>query len=85
MGRVHIGGTRQCHWSSSYWDALAKMRCSLSEVAGLLRRALRAWNQISPDKQCELNAMHHDEGSLALCLRRAEQAADELVEGTKDA
>lgn len=33
-----------------------------------------------PGKQCELGAMHHDDGSLALCLRRAIQAAEELFE-----
>ncbi len=60
-------------------------RGSLCEVAHFLRKAERAWNRIEQGKQCELNAMHHDEGSLALCLRRATQAVDELIEATKGA
>lgn len=60
-------------------------RGSLCEVAHFLRKAERAWNRIDQGKQCELNAMHHDEGSLALCLRRAMQAVDELIEATKGA
>src|SRR6218665_720731 len=57
-------------------------RGALCEVAHLLRRAERAWHRIESGKQCELNAMHHDDGSFALCLRRALQAADDLVDAT---
>ena len=60
-------------------------RGALREIGCFLRKAERAWNRIDRGKQCELNAMHHDEGSLALCLRRAMQAADELIEATKGA
>lgn len=60
-------------------------RDALCEVAHLLREAERAWNRIERGKQTELNAMHHDEGSLALCLRRAQQAADELIVATQGA
>lgn len=60
-------------------------RGALREVARFLCRAERAWNRIDRGKQCELNAMHHDEGSLALSLRRAMQATDELIEATKGA
>lgn len=52
---------------------------ALYEVAHLLRRTERAWNRIERGKQAELNAMHHDDGSLALCLRHAQQAVDELI------
>lgn len=58
---------------------------ALYEVAHLLRRAERAWNRIDRGKQDELNAMHCDDGSLALCLRRAMQAVDELIAATGDA
>lgn len=60
-------------------------RGALFEIAHFLRKAERAWNQIDPPMQSELNAQHHDEGSLALCLRRAMQAAEELIEATKGA
>ena len=60
-------------------------RDALREVAHLLREADRAWNRIERGKQTELNAMHHDDGSLALCLRRALQAADELIVATQGA
>lgn len=52
---------------------------ALYEAALLLRRTERAWNRIERGKQAELNAMHHDDGSLALCLHRAQQAVDELI------
>lgn len=55
-------------------------RSALFEVALFLGKAGRSWNRIAREKQSELNAMHHDDGSLALCLRRAMQAADELIE-----
>ena len=61
------------------------MTGAMYEAAHYLRRAERAWSQIDPTKQCELNAVHHDEGSLALCLRRAIQAADDLIEAVKEA
>lgn len=57
----------------------------LCEVAYFLLKAERTWNRIDHGKQCELNAQHHDDGSLALCLRRAMQAVDELIEATKEA
>lgn len=60
-------------------------RDALGEVAHRLREAERAWNRIERGKQTELNAMHHDDGSLALCLRRALQAADELIVATQGA
>lgn len=58
-------------------------RGALCEVAHFLCKAEMAWNRIDQGKQCELNAMHHDEGAPALCLRRAMQAVDELIEATK--
>jgi hypothetical protein len=58
-------------------------RGALFEVAHFLGKAERAWDRITTEKQSELNAMHHDDGSLALCLRRTMQAADELIEATK--
>jgi len=58
-------------------------RGALFEAAHFLRKAERAWNQIDSSLQSELNARHHDEGSLALCLRRAVQAVDELIEATQ--
>lgn len=60
-------------------------RAALFEVAHFLGKAERAWHRIDRGKQCELNAMHHDEGALALCLRRAMQAVDELIEATQGA
>ena len=60
-------------------------RGALCEVAHFLREAERAWSRIDRGKQCELNAMHHDDGSLAHCLRWAMQAVDELIEATKGA
>lgn len=60
-------------------------RGALFEVAHFLLKAERAWNRIDQGKQCELNAQHHDDGSLALSLRRAMQAADELIEATRGA
>lgn len=60
-------------------------RVALFEVAHFLGKAERAWNRIAVEKQCELNALHHDDGSLALCLRWAMQAADELIEATRGA
>lgn len=57
-------------------------RGALREVAHLLCEAQRAWSRIERGKQTELNAMHCDDGSLALCLRRAQQAADELIVAT---
>lgn len=60
-------------------------REALVEVAHFLRRAEHAWNRIDGGKQCELNVQHHDDGSLALCLRRAMQAADELIEASEGA
>jgi hypothetical protein len=58
-------------------------RGALLEVAHFLGKAAQEWNRIDRAKQSELNAMHHDDGSLALCLRRAVQAADEVIEATK--
>ncbi|KQB60508.1 MULTISPECIES: hypothetical protein [Betaproteobacteria] len=58
-------------------------REALVEVAHFLRKAEHVWNRIDGGKQCELNAQHHDDGSLALCLRRAMQAADELIEASE--
>jgi len=60
-------------------------RGALFEVAHFLGKAERAWNRIDRGNQSELNALHHDDGSLALCLRRAMQAADELIEGSQGA
>lgn len=60
-------------------------RGALYEVAHFLRKAERSWNQIDWSKQCELNAMHHDDGSLALCLGRVMQAVGELIQATKGA
>lgn len=58
---------------------------ALREIACFLSKAKRAWNRIDQGKQCELNALHRDEGSLALCLHRAMQAVDELIEATHGA
>ena len=60
-------------------------REALFEVAHFLRKAEHAWNRIDGGRQCELNAQHHDDGSRALCLRRAMQAADELIEASEGA
>lgn len=60
-------------------------REALVEVAHFLRKAEHVWNRIDGGKQCELNVQHHDDGSLALCLRRAMQAADELIEASEGA
>ena len=60
-------------------------RGALCEVAHFLCKAERAWNRIDQGKQCELNAQQHDGGSLALCLGRAMQAADELIAATQGA
>lgn len=57
----------------------------LIEVAHFLRKAECAWHRIDRSLQSELNAQHHDEGSLALCMRRAMRAVDELIEATKGA
>lgn len=54
-------------------------RDALVEVVTFLGEAERSWSRIDRDRQCELNAMHHADGSLALCLRRAIQAAEELM------
>ena len=42
---------------------------ALIEVCHLLNKAQRAWSRIESGKQCELNAVHHEKGSLAYCLR----------------
>lgn len=63
----------------------AEDRDALHDVAHLLRRTAGAWNRIERGKQAELNAMHHEEGSLALCLRRAQQAVDELIAAVQGA
>lgn len=55
-------------------------RKALSEVRRLLSEAQQAWHRIESGKQCELNAMHHEDSSLAYCLRWGVQAADELIE-----
>ena len=60
-------------------------RTALVDIAHFLGKAERAWHRIAAEKQCELNAMHHDDGSLALCLRRAMQAADDLIAATRGA
>lgn len=54
-------------------------RAALQKVAKLLNEATIVWNKIDGGKQCELNAEHHEEGSLAHCLRWGTQAAEELV------
>lgn len=58
-------------------------RMALIEVHHLFNKAQQAWNRIESGKQCELNAMHHEESSLAHCLRWGTQAAEELIEQTK--
>lgn len=52
---------------------------ALNELACFLGLAQQSWNRIDRATQCELNAMHHAEGSLALCLSRAITAAEELI------
>lgn len=52
---------------------------ALRTVASLLNQAQSIWNQIDSGKQCELNAEHNEEGSLAHALRWGTQAAEELV------
>jgi len=60
-------------------------RMALIEVRHLLNKAQQAWNRIESGKQCELNAVHHDENSLAHCLRWGTQAVEEMMELTKGA
>lgn len=60
-------------------------RMVLIEVRHLLNKAQQAWNRIESGKQCELNAVHHDENSLAHCLRWGTLAAEDLIELTKGA
>lgn len=60
-------------------------RMALIEVRHLLHNAQQAWNRIESGKQCELNAVHHEESSLAHCLRWGAQAAEELIGLTKGA
>ncbi len=55
-------------------------RAALSKVCRLLNEAHQVWNRIESGKQCELNAVHHAETSLAYCLRWGIQAAEELIE-----
>lgn len=54
-------------------------RMALIEVRHLLNKAQLAWNRIESGKQCELNAVHHEESSLAHCLRWGTQAAEDLI------
>lgn len=63
----------------------AEDRDALHDVAHLLCEAQRAWNRIERGKQAELNAMHHDDGSFALCLCRAQQAVDEWIAAVQGA
>jgi len=58
-------------------------RVALIEVHHLLNQAQQAWNRIESGKQCELNGVHHEESSLAHCLRWGKQAAEDLVELAK--
>ncbi|WP_150430735.1 hypothetical protein [Dechloromonas sp. CZR5] len=58
-------------------------RKALLEVCGLLSKVEQAWHRIDSGKRCELNAMHHEESSLAYCLRWGMQAVDELIELTQ--
>ena len=60
-------------------------RMALIEVRHLLNKARHAWNRIESGKQCEFNAVHHDENSLAHCLRWGTQAVEEMMELTKGA
>lgn len=59
-------------------------RTALIEVCCLLDKAQQAWNRIESGKQCELNAVHNEDGSLAHCLRWGRQAAEDLVGLTQD-
>lgn len=54
-------------------------RAALLKVSKLLNQAQAVWNQIDGGKQCELNAEHNENGSLAYCLRWGIQAAEDLV------
>lgn len=58
-------------------------RMVLIEVCHLLNEARQAWNRIKSGKQCKLNAVHHEESSLAYCLRWGTQAVEDLIELTK--
>lgn len=58
-------------------------RMALIEVRHLLNKAQQAWNRIESGKQCELNGVHHEECSLAHCLRWGTQAAEDLIELVK--
>ncbi|MBI5861312.1 MAG: hypothetical protein HZB64_03900 [Rhodocyclales bacterium] len=58
-------------------------RMALIEVCHLINKAQQAWNRIESGKQCELNAMHYEESSLAHCLWWGTQAAEDLIELTK--
>jgi len=58
-------------------------RVALIEVGHLLNEVQQVWNRIDSGKQCELNAVHHEECSLAHCLRWGTQAAKDLIELTK--
>ena len=60
-------------------------RMALIDVRHLLNKAQQAWNRIESGKQCELNGVHHEESSLAHCLRWGTQAAEALIELTKGA
>ncbi len=60
-------------------------RMALIEVHRLPNKAQQAWNRIDSGKQCELNGVHHEESSLAHCLRWGKQAAEDLVELAKGA
>lgn len=60
-------------------------RMALIEVRYLLNKAQLAWNRIESGKQCELNAVHHEESSLAHCLRWGTQAAEDLIGPTEGA
>ncbi len=55
---------------------------ALREVGYFLGLAEQSWNRIDGCTQSELSAMHHAEGSLALCLIRAIQAVEELMAAT---
>jgi len=55
-------------------------RKALLEIRRLLSEAQQAWHRIDSGRRCELNAMHHEDSSLAYCLRWGMQAADELIE-----
>ena len=60
-------------------------RVALIEVYHLLNKAQQAWHRIESGKQCELNGVHHEECSLAYCLRWGTQAAEDMIELTKGA